>query len=39
LELIRELDQIIKTRPAPPINFRAWLESTRAEYKAWLARL
>ena len=39
LELIRNLDRIIKMRPAPPINFRAWLESTRANYKAWLARL
>jgi hypothetical protein len=39
LELLRELDVIIKTRPAPPINFRTWLESLHTEYKAWLARL
>ena len=39
LELNRELDRIIKTRPSPPINFRAWLESRRDEYQSWLARL
>jgi hypothetical protein len=39
LELLRDLDRLIKTRPSPPINFRSWLESTHAEYKAWLARL
>jgi hypothetical protein len=39
LELLRQLDVIIKTRPAPPINFRTWLESLHTEYKAWLARL
>jgi hypothetical protein len=39
LELLRELDQIISARPAPPINFRAWLEAKRNDYRGWLARL
>ena len=39
LELLRDLDRIIKTRPAPPINFRAWLEGKRNDYRGWLARL
>lgn len=39
LELLRELDRIIDTRPAPPVNFRAWLESRRENYTAWLTRL
>ncbi|HSD45295.1 MAG TPA: hypothetical protein VLB87_01685 [Pyrinomonadaceae bacterium] len=38
-EINRELDRIINTRPAPPINFREWLESHRDDYKSWLARL
>lgn len=39
LELLRELDHIINTRPAPPINFRTWLEGKRNDYRGWLARL
>jgi hypothetical protein len=39
LELTRDLDRIIHTRPSPPINFRAWLEARRDTYKAWLTRL
>ena len=39
LQMFRDLDQIISTRHAPPVNFRAWLETRRATYKAWLARL
>jgi hypothetical protein len=39
LELLRELDRIITTRPSPPLNFRAWLESRRENYKSWLTRL
>jgi hypothetical protein len=39
LELLRELDRIINTRPSPPVNFRAWLESRRETYKAWLTRI
>jgi hypothetical protein len=39
LELNRDLDRLIKTRPAPPINFREWLESRRDDYQSWLARL
>lgn len=39
LELNRELDRIINTRPSPPINFRAWLQTRRDDYQAWLARL
>lgn len=27
IDLTRELDRIIDARPAPPINFRAWLEA------------
>ena len=38
-EINRELDRIINTRPAPPINFREWLEARRDDYKSWLARL
>jgi hypothetical protein len=39
IELTRELDRLINTRPSPPINFRLWLESRRDDYQAWLARL
>lgn len=39
IELVRELDRIINTRPSPPVNFRAWLESRRENYQSWLARL
>jgi hypothetical protein len=39
LQVLRELDEIITTRPAPPVNFRTWLESHRDSYKAWLARI
>ena len=39
LELFRDLDTIITTRPAPPINFRAWLEKRRDDYRGWLARV
>ena len=39
LELLRDLDQIITTRPKPPINFRAWLEARRNDYRGWLSRL
>jgi hypothetical protein len=39
IDLTRDLDRIINTRPSPPINFRAWLEARRDNYKAWLARL
>ena len=39
LEMLRDLDQIITTRPAPPVNFKTWLETRRATYKAWLSRL
>ena len=39
LELLRELDRIINTRPSPPVDFRAWLTTRRENYKAWLARL
>jgi hypothetical protein len=39
IELVRELNRIINTRPSPPVNFRAWLETRRDNYKAWLARL
>lgn len=39
LEMLRDLDQIINTRPRPPFDFRAWMETRRASYNAWLARL
>jgi hypothetical protein len=39
LQVLRELDEIIDTRPVPPVNFRLWLETHRAHYIAWLARL
>lgn len=39
VQLIRELDQIISTRPMPPVNFQAWLKERHTSYSAWLARL
>lgn len=39
LQVLRELDDIITTRPAQPVNFRLWLETHRAHYIAWLTRL
>jgi hypothetical protein len=39
LLLLRDLDQVIETRPAPPVHFNSWLKERRAAYKAWLARL
>lgn len=39
IELVRELNRLINTRPSPPVNFRSWLETRRDNYKAWLARL
>lgn len=39
LELLRELDKIITTRPIPPINFKAWLQEKRTLFAAWLERL
>lgn len=39
LQMLRDLDEIITKRPSPPINFKSWLETRRAGYQAWLARL
>lgn len=39
LIVLRDLDEIITTRPSPPVNFKSWLETRRANYQAWLARL
>jgi hypothetical protein len=39
LRLMRELDQIISTRPAPPVDFKQWLRTTRNSYASWLGRL
>ena len=39
LVMLRDLNQIINTRPGPPFSFRAWMETRRANYQAWLARL
>ncbi len=39
LQMLRDLDEIISKRPAPPVNFKSWLETRRASYQAWLARL
>jgi len=38
LEMLRDLNQII-TQPRPAVSFRAWMETRRENYKAWLARL
>ena len=37
--LVRELDQMIATRPAPPINFNVWVQTLRTRYAEWLGRL
>lgn len=39
LVMLRDLNQIINTRPGPPFTFRGWMETRRTSYKAWLARL
>lgn len=39
LELLRELDQIITTRPSPAVNFKAWLQQKRSLFSGWLSRL
>jgi len=39
LAFLRELDQIISTRPAPPVNYKSWLQTTRNRYVAWLTRI
>jgi len=39
LVMLRDLNQIITTRLRPPFSFRAWMETRRANYQAWLARL
>ena len=39
LQMLRDLDRIINTRPSPPVNFKSWLEERRTRYQAWLARL
>ena len=39
LKTLRDLDEIITKRPAPPVNFKNWLATLHADYKAWLARL
>ena len=39
LELLRDLEQIITTRPHPPVNFKTWLQERRERYNTWLARL
>ena len=39
LQMLRDVDEIITTRPSPPVNFKSWLETRRANYQAWLARL
>ncbi len=38
LEMLRDLNQIT-TQPPPAFSFRAWMETRRQNYKAWLARL
>ncbi len=39
LRTLRDLDEIITNRPSPPVNFKSWLATRQADYKAWLARL
>jgi len=38
LEMLRDLNQLI-TQPRPAFSFRAWMQTRRENYKAWLARL
>lgn len=38
LEMLRDLNQIIATQK-PSFSFRAWMETRRENYKAWLTRL
>ena len=37
LELLRQVEQIISTRPSPPINFKTWLLTKKEVFTAWLA--
>ena len=39
LVMLRDLNQIITTKPRPPFSFRAWMETRRENYKNWRARL
>ena len=39
LTMLRDLNQIITTKPRPPFSFRTWMETRRENYKNWLARL
>ena len=39
VDLVRELERIISTTSATPLNFKSWMEEKRARYSAWLARL
>lgn len=39
LRMLRDPDEIITKRPSTPLNFKAWLSTQHAYYKAWLARL
>ena len=39
LVMLRDLNQIISTRPRPPFSFRIWMETRRENYKNWLSRL
>lgn len=39
LELLRQVEQIITTRPSPPIDFKTWLLTKKEGFKSWLALL
>lgn len=39
VDLVRELERIVSSQPAQPINFKQWMEERRTRYSAWLARL
>ena len=39
LIFLRDIDRLIETRPAPPVNFQVWLVERRDRYQAWLSRL
>jgi|GEM_PF-1069768 len=39
LQFLRDLDQVINSRPFPPINFKTWLQSNHRRYRDWLMRL
>ena len=39
LQLLRDLNQLVSTRPVPSVTFASWLKSNHQRYAAWLSRL